>query len=197
MEINGYCPHLHPKQVKTRAYAVVMCQLRADPQGHHREVPALQGHLQEHHRARRVHRPADARWDFEVIVNVDVTPCMTEPSVDPLTLVVHNIDGERLRTAQAQVGPRPSTARSWLIVVQDMLSQLAAVQGIHLVASMDHINAPLCEMRLYMKSFCQRVQCGATSCLAASPLSGCTHPRTPTTLLRRLTTRVSTPRRGL
>lgn len=44
-------------------------------------------------------------------------------------LIVHNIDGVMLRNHKAQL----------------ILSRLAKVSQIHLIASMDHINAPLCE----------------------------------------------------
>ncbi|MCL4123561.1 UNVERIFIED_CONTAM: hypothetical protein GTU68_052049 [Idotea baltica] len=45
----------------------------------------------------------------------------------PLFLVVHNLDGPMLRNAKAQA----------------VLSQLASFQNVHMIASLDHINAPL------------------------------------------------------
>lgn len=46
-----------------------------------------------------------------------------------LYLIIHNIDGEMLRNAKTQ----------------SVLAKLAAVKNIHLIASIDHINAPLSE----------------------------------------------------
>lgn len=43
-------------------------------------------------------------------------------------LIIHNIDGTMLRNHKAQL----------------VLSRLAKIKQIHLIASMDHINAPLC-----------------------------------------------------
>lgn len=47
-----------------------------------------------------------------------------------LFVIVHNIDGVMLRNHKAQL----------------LLSRLARIGQIHLIASMDHINAPLCEL---------------------------------------------------
>lgn len=44
-------------------------------------------------------------------------------------LIIHNIDGTMLRNDKAQ----------------SVLSRLAAIKNIHLIASIDHINAPLCK----------------------------------------------------
>lgn len=44
-------------------------------------------------------------------------------------LIVHNIDGSMLRNNKAQL----------------ILSRLARIEQIHLIASLDHINAPLCK----------------------------------------------------
>lgn len=44
-----------------------------------------------------------------------------------LFLVIHNIEGEALRNSKAQ----------------NVLSMLAALKNVHLVASIDHINGPL------------------------------------------------------
>lgn len=46
-----------------------------------------------------------------------------------LFIMVHNIDGTMLRNDKAQ----------------SILSRLAAVKNIHMIASIDHINAPLCK----------------------------------------------------
>jgi len=47
-------------------------------------------------------------------------------------LVVHNIDGLALRSAK----------------VQTILSMLACVRGLHIIASIDHVNAHLRQFRL-------------------------------------------------
>lgn len=49
-----------------------------------------------------------------------------------LYLIIHNIDGEMLRNAKTQ----------------NVLSKLAAINNIHLLASIDHINGPLSEIFL-------------------------------------------------
>lgn len=49
-------------------------------------------------------------------------------------LVIHNIDGAMLRSEKTQ----------------NILSLLAQVRGIHLIASVDHINAPLSKQNTYM-----------------------------------------------
>lgn len=46
-----------------------------------------------------------------------------------LFMIIHNIDGTMLRNDKAQ----------------SVLSRLASVKNIHIIASIDHINAPLCE----------------------------------------------------
>ncbi|VDL90023.1 unnamed protein product [Schistocephalus solidus] len=53
----------------------------------------------------------------------------------PLYLLIHNIDGRNLRTAKAQA----------------VLARLATVPHIHLVASIDHVNLPIC------KHFCSKI----------------------------------------
>ena len=47
-------------------------------------------------------------------------------------LVIHNIDGVMLRNDKAQT----------------ILSLMAKIRGFHIIASLDHINAPLCEYLL-------------------------------------------------
>lgn len=58
-------------------------------------------------------------------------------TADPLFIIIHNLDGPMLRAAKTQT----------------VLAHLAALPGIHLVASFDHINAPLIldsiQMRYY------------------------------------------------
>lgn len=49
-------------------------------------------------------------------------------------LIVHNIDGVMLRNHKAQL----------------ILSRLAKVEQIHMIASMDHINAPLCKCEMFV-----------------------------------------------
>ena len=51
---------------------------------------------------------------------------------EDLFLVVHNIDGVMLRQEK----------------VQSVFSLLSQVRGVHLIASIDHINAPLSELTL-------------------------------------------------
>lgn len=51
-------------------------------------------------------------------------------------LIVHNIDGSMLRNNKAQL----------------ILSRLASMEQIHLIASLDHINAPLCKNNFEKKS---------------------------------------------
>ena len=48
---------------------------------------------------------------------------------DKIYLLIHNIDGPMLRSPNAQ----------------DVLSRLASIPNIHLLSSIDHINAPLRE----------------------------------------------------
>ncbi len=64
-----------------------------------------------------------------VCVGDDVTTRLYFPEREDLFLVVHNIDGTMLRGEKAQLA----------------LSLLARVRGVHLIASLDHINAPLRE----------------------------------------------------
>jgi origin recognition complex subunit 2 len=51
-----------------------------------------------------------------------------------LFIMVHNIDGSMLRNDKAQ----------------SVLSRLAAVKNIHMIASIDHINGPLCKLKNYI-----------------------------------------------
>lgn len=53
---------------------------------------------------------------------------MMKNSQDRLYLLIHNIDGIMLRSNK----------------VQDLLSCLASIPNIRILASVDHINAPLC-----------------------------------------------------
>lgn len=46
-----------------------------------------------------------------------------------LFLIIHNIDGAMLRNAKAQAA----------------LASLSQIRNVHMIASVDHINAPLCE----------------------------------------------------
>ena len=46
---------------------------------------------------------------------------------EDLYLVIHNIDGAMMRSEKVQV----------------ILSMLGQIQGVHILASIDHINAPL------------------------------------------------------
>jgi len=55
------------------------------------------------------------------------SPSKASQPRDPLYIVVHNIDGPGLQLPEAQ----------------EALSQLASIPNVHLVASVDHINAPL------------------------------------------------------
>ena len=48
-------------------------------------------------------------------------------------LVIHNIDGVMLRNDKAQT----------------ILSLMAKIRGFHIVASLDHINAPLCKYNIH------------------------------------------------
>ena len=48
-------------------------------------------------------------------------------------LVIHNIDGVMLRNDKAQT----------------ILSLMAKIRGFHIVASLDHINAPLCRYNIH------------------------------------------------
>jgi hypothetical protein len=50
-----------------------------------------------------------------------------------LFIIIHNLDGPMLQSNKSQ----------------DILSQLAKMEHIHLVASIDHINAPLSEFEFY------------------------------------------------
>lgn len=52
---------------------------------------------------------------------------------DRLCLIIHNIDGIMLRSNKAQ----------------NILASLAAIPNIHVVASVDHINAPLRKLYLF------------------------------------------------
>lgn len=66
----------------------------------------------------------------EVVCVLNTAVCFfcSDPILD-LYLLIHNIDGQMLH------GDRN----------QQILSQLAAIPGIHLLASIDHLNAPLSE----------------------------------------------------
>lgn len=54
---------------------------------------------------------------------------MSELENENLFLLIHNLDGALLRNHKSQ----------------HVLSKLAKIRNIHLIASIDHINAPLCE----------------------------------------------------
>lgn len=54
-----------------------------------------------------------------------------------LFIIVHNIDGTMLRNNKAQ----------------SVLSRLAAIKNVHLIASIDHINAPLCMFKYFFLFF--------------------------------------------
>lgn len=58
-----------------------------------------------------------------------IADALAAPDAQHVFLLVHNIDGVMLRNHKAQL----------------ILSRLAKIEKIHLIASMDHINAPLCE----------------------------------------------------
>lgn len=49
---------------------------------------------------------------------------------DPLFIIVHNLDGTMLRNEKAQ----------------NILSKLASLESVHMIASLDHINTPLCKL---------------------------------------------------
>lgn len=53
---------------------------------------------------------------------------------DRLYLIIHNIDGIMLRSSKAQ----------------DLLASLAAIPNIRIIASIDHINAPLRKLYLFL-----------------------------------------------
>lgn len=57
---------------------------------------------------------------------------------DRLYLLIHNIDGIMLRSNK----------------VQDLLSCLASIPNIRILASVDHINAPLCMINLFLLNIC-------------------------------------------
>ena len=52
-------------------------------------------------------------------------------------LVIHNIDGTMLRADRAQM----------------VLSLLAEVRGFHIIASIDHINAPMSKLDLLLNGY--------------------------------------------
>lgn len=54
-------------------------------------------------------------------------------TADPLFIIIHNLDGPMLRATKTQTA----------------LAQMAALPGIHLVASFDHINAPLSNVPVF------------------------------------------------
>lgn len=56
-------------------------------------------------------------------------------------LIVHNIDGTMLRNDKAQ----------------SILSRLASIRNIHMIVSIDHINAPLCKFFLLLGTFLQPI----------------------------------------
>ena len=58
-------------------------------------------------------------------------------AADPLFIIVHNLDGPMLRVAKTQ----------------SVLANLAALTSIHLIASFDHINAPLSNVVLSLICF--------------------------------------------
>lgn len=58
-------------------------------------------------------------------------------TADPLFMIIHNLDGPMLRAAKTQ----------------SVLANLAALRSIHLVASFDHINAPLSNVTLSFDIF--------------------------------------------
>lgn len=53
---------------------------------------------------------------------------------DRLYLIIHNIDGIMLRSSKAQ----------------NVLASLAAISNIRIIASVDHINAPLRKLYLFL-----------------------------------------------
>ena len=48
-------------------------------------------------------------------------------------IIIHNMDGILLRSDKSQA----------------VLSQLARIQGFHIIASIDHINAPFCKWKVH------------------------------------------------
>lgn len=79
---------------------------------------------------------------------------LAAPGGQHVFLLVHNIDGVMLRNHKAQL----------------ILSRLAKIEKVHLIASMDHINAPLREFKLcgyskvtFVNNNVPIAQCGTTS----------------------------------
>lgn len=61
----------------------------------------------------------------------------SKKQAEPIYLLVHNLDGASFRNDKAQA----------------IFSQLAQIPKVHLIASIDHINAPLCKSFLYQDFF--------------------------------------------
>jgi origin recognition complex subunit 2 len=60
----------------------------------------------------------------------------SEDGVDGVCLLIHNIDGPALRDAESQ----------------QCLAQVSCCPQIHIVASVDHVNAPLCKLLPHLAS---------------------------------------------
>lgn len=73
--------------------------------------------------------PANLNDCLELIETV-----MKDNPDDRLYLIIHNIDGIMLRSNKAQ----------------NVFASLAAITNIHVIASVDHINAPLRKLHLYL-----------------------------------------------
>jgi len=73
--------------------------------------------------------PANSNDCLELIETV-----MKDNPDDRLYLIIHNIDGVMLRSNKAQ----------------NILASLAIIPNIHVVASVDHINAPLRKLNLFL-----------------------------------------------
>lgn len=65
---------------------------------------------------------------------IDLIDCqLSENNVD-LFLIVHNIDGDMLRNSKSQA----------------VLASLAQLKNVHMIATIDHINAPLCKFSFFL-----------------------------------------------
>ncbi|XP_013138716.1 PREDICTED: origin recognition complex subunit 2 [Papilio polytes] len=73
---------------------------------------------------------------------IDLIDCqLSENNVD-LFLIVHNIDGDMLRNSKSQA----------------VLASLAQLKNVHMIATIDHINAPLCKYYFFCNNLLVRHQ---------------------------------------
>ena len=78
------------------------------------------------------YRPAGL-WEYLEAIKTEMS--------SELYIIIHNLDGPMLRSDKSQ----------------DILSRVASMQNVHLIASIDHINASLSEYIIILRQFYQLI----------------------------------------